>query len=287
MLTSLTRTLFLFVAGFLIVSLGLIPAAQAQEQTQVVPDRPGLGDGAATVDAGAFQAELGYQYSRATVELFNDDVSLNSHNIGQLFLRYGAVDFLELRLGVGSLAVLTSSEEGDESASGYVGAGQGAGTFGTTLGAKAEFLTTDVATLSGLASISIPTQTGDFDSRDDRARQEAKLILNTALGSGLSLTVNGGATFFWSAGGNEFVDGDRLTRWLFIPTLNIAINEQVGAYVGYAGFYNSEIPNDNFVEAGFTFLSSPTTQLDVNGGFRVDDNVDSEFFIGLGLAQRF
>jgi hypothetical protein len=36
-----------------------------------------------------------------------------------------------------------------------------------------------------------------------------------------------------------------------------------------------------------TFLATPDTQIDLNGGLRVDDNVDSEFFLGVGLSQRF
>jgi hypothetical protein len=115
--------------------------------------------------------------------------------------------------------------------------------------------------------------------------------LNAALGSNLSLTVNAGANFFWSEGEEAFLS-DRKVEYVFIPTLNIGITETTSAYVGYAGFYSDDsqpfdAANANFVETGVTFLATPDTQIDLNGGLRVDDNVDSEFFLGVGLSQRF
>lgn len=93
--------------------------------------------------------------------------------------------------------------------------------------------------------------------------------------------MNGGTSFFWAGGEQE----DRLFSALFIPTLNFSINEQVGAYVGYFGQY-WEFANTNLVEGGFTFLANDDTQLDLNVGYRIDDNGDG-YFVGVGLAQRF
>ncbi len=274
MLTSSTRSAPLLLAGLVALVFALAPSTV---QAQISSDRPGLGDGATVIAPGTFQAELGYQLGQASLA----DIDVTTHSIGQLFLRYGVTDYLEVRGGVGSIGV-ASSDAFAENLTGYVGAGQGSGNFGTTLGAKLRLLDAETATLSGLASVSAPTLSGDFETSDDRARQEVKFILDAALGSNLSLTVNGGSTFFWSSG---FQD-DRAVEWLFIPTLNIPINEKVGTYVGYGGFY-TDGENTNFVEAGLTLLATPDTQLDVNGGFRVDDNVDSQFFLGVGLAQRF
>jgi hypothetical protein len=270
-------------AGLLALTFLVTPSLA---QAQIASDRPGLGDDAAVVAPRTVQTELGYQLAQAS----EGDRDATLHSFGQLFLRFGLTDYLELRGGVGSIGVL-SVDGDDENASGYIGAGQGFTSYGTTLGTKVRLLNTETATLSGLASISVPTRTGDFETVDDRARQEVKGILNAALGSNLSLTVNAGANFFWSEGEEAFLS-DREVEYVFIPTLNIGITETTSAYVGYAGFYSDDsqpfdAANANFVETGVTFLATPDTQIDLNGGLRVDDNVDSEFFLGVGLSQRF
>lgn len=239
----------------LLLFLGTAPV---DTRAQIVPDRPGFGDGTATVGAGAFQASLGYA--------FNGN-GINQHELGQLLLRYGVTDALELRGGVNSYVVNESPID-----NGYNGTG---------VGAKLRLFQNETSALSGVATLGLPTETGPFDVGDDRARQEVKLAFDGALGEGLTLSVNGGASFFYSAG----VQDDRFVEWLFIPTLSFGVTENTGAYVGYAGFYDDG-PNTNWVEGGVTFLSTVNTQFDVNTGLQIDDNADA-FFVGLGVAHRF
>jgi hypothetical protein len=234
---------------------GMTPLSSS---AQISADRPSFGDGTATVRPGTFQAGLGYA--------FNGN-GLNSHDLGQLLLRYGVTDALEVRGGVNSY-VVNESPVGN----GYVGSG---------IGAKLNLLETETSALSGVATVSLPTGTGVYDTIDDRARQEVKLAFDGALGEGLTLSMNGGASFYYSAG----VQDDRAVQWLFIPTLSVDVTDTVGAYVGYAGFYD-EGSNENWVEGGLTFLSSLDTQFDVNTGLRVDENAN-DFFVGLGVAHRF
>lgn len=231
----------------------LLTLAPSAVQAQVVPDRPGLGDGSAVVGTQAIQAELGYA--------LNDFGGATQHEVGQLLLRYGVNDFLELRGGINSY-VFTEADDGYN---------------GTSVGAKVRLWRSNVAQLSGVATTGLPTGTGRFESRDDRVRQTLKLAFDGALGTGLSLTVNGGLSFYYT--------DDAATQWLVIPTLTTSINERTGFYVGYGGFY-TENANSNFVEAGLTYLTTPSTQIDVNTGLQLDEGSDY-FFIGLGLAHRF
>ncbi|MEF8940074.1 MAG: transporter [Salinivenus sp.] len=231
-------------------TLSLAPSASAQ----ISADRPGFGDGTATVAPGTFQAGLGYAVNGNGV---------TSHELGQLFLRYGVTDALELRGGVGSYVAIESPFD-----NGYNGTG---------VGAKLRLFQNETSALSGVATLGLPTGTGAFDTVDDRARQTVKLAYDGALGEGLTLSVNGGASFFYT--------DDSAVEWLFIPTLSFGLTETTGAYVGYAGFYDDG-PNANWVEGGLTLLANPDTQLDVNTGLRVDDNGD-DFFVGLGVAHRF
>ncbi len=238
----------------LLLSAGLPSASSAQ----ISADRPGFGDGTTTVAPGTFQAGLGYA--------FNGNGS-NSHELGQLFLRYGLSNRIEVRGGVGSYVVLESPRD-----NGY---------GGTSVGTKVRLTQTDLWALSGVASLGLPTGTGPFDTADDRARQEVKLAFDGALGKTITVSVNGGAGFFYSSG----VQNDRAVEWLFIPTLSFGVTETTGAYVGYAGFY-TDATNSNWVEGGVTFLPNSDTQFDVNTGLRLDE-VSDAFFLGLGVARRF
>jgi len=206
----------------------VLAAAPLSSSAQISADRPGFGDGAATVAPGTFQAGLGYA--------FNTN-GFNSHELGQLLLRYGLTDGVELRGGVNSYVVNESPLD-----NGYNGTG---------VGTKIRLFQNELSSLSGVATLSLPTGTGVYDTRDERARQTAKLAFDGALGEDITLSVNGGASFFYSAG----VQDDRDVEWLFIPTLSFSVTETTGAYVGYAGFYDDG-PNTNWVEGGFTFLSN-------------------------------
>jgi hypothetical protein len=222
---------------------------------QITSDRPGFADGAATVAPGTVQGELGYAFSEAS--------GAAAHEFGQLLLRTGVTDRLELRGGLGSYIV-------NEGENGYDGA---------SIGAKVTVLTTSTAALSAVTTTTIPV--GTAPGADDRARQTVKLAFDAGLTDRLAVGVNSGASFYYSAGTRE----ERAPEGLFLVALGGSLTSSVDAFVGYAGFYGKE-DNRSWVEGGFTVLATPDTQLDVNGGVRVDGNVDSTFFLGLGIAQR-
>ena len=249
-MTSFPRVSLLRAALLLAMLVGLAPEAT---RAQFAPDRPGLGDGSSVVNPQTVQAEMGYA--------LNDNDGFTQHELGQLLLRYGVNGFLELRGGINSY-VFTDANDGYS---------------GTSVGAKVRLWRSELAQLSGVATTDLPTGTGRFSARDDRARQELKLAFDGALGSGLTLSVNGGLRFFYT--------DNAQTEWLFIPTLSTSLSARTGFYVGYGGFY-AENANANFVEAGLTYLTGPNTQVDVNTGFQVDEGSDA-FFLGLGLAHRF
>lgn len=243
------RPLASSLGGLLALLLLLAPSAvQAQG---INSDRPGFGDGSATLMQGTLQTELGTAFG-------NDDYG-PSAELGQLLVRYGATDFLEFRAGVGSIALDAPDAE-------YTG---------TSLGAKLRLAQTSTTRLSVVSSVGLANGSGFYSS--DNVSQSAKLALDGALGSNLTLTLNGGLAWTYS--------DSNTTTYLFIPTLSIGINENAGAYVGYAGFY-TEFRNQNWVEGGFTFTPTPNTQIDINTGLQLDEYGDA-VFIGIGLAQRF
>ena len=246
MQTVLTR-----VAVALLLPLAVVCLGPPVATGQISADRPGFGDGTATVAPGTVQAELG----AATA---NDDFGTNAE-VGQLLFRYGVVGFLELRGGVGSLALDPPDTE-------YTG---------TSVGGKLRLFQSPLSAVSLVSTWSLPTGSGTFAS--DRVSQTLALAYDGALGDDLGLSVNAGTEVPYG--------GDEDASYLFIPTLSVDIAEGIGGYVGYAGFYSVGL-NTNYVEAGATLLASPDTQLDLNTGLQIDENRDA-FFVGLGLAHRF
>lgn len=218
---------------------------------QLSADRPGFGDGTTTVAPGTFQAELGAAAA-------NDDYGPTAE-FGQLLLRYGIADFLELRGGIGSFALDAPDTE-------YTG---------TSVGGKLRLFQSPLSALSLVSTWDLPTGSGAYES--DRVSQTLALAYDGALGEGLGISVNAGTSIPY--------DGGASPSYRFIPTLGVDLTDQVGGYVGYAGFYSTGL-NTNYLEAGLTLLTSPNTQLDVNTGLQVDENRDA-FFLGLGLAHRF
>ncbi|MCS3702503.1 transporter [Salinibacter ruber] len=239
------------IALALFLSFAVVLLAPSSATGQISADRPGFGDGTTTVAPGTVQAEFGAAAA-------NDDFGTNAE-LGQLLLRYGVADFLELRGGIGSFALDAPDTE-------YTG---------TSVGGKLRLVQSSLSALSVVSTWNLPTGSGAFES--DRVSQTLALAYNGALGEGLGISVNGGTEVPYGG------DGD--PSYLFIPTLSVDLADGVGGYVGYAGFYSTGL-NTNYVEAGLTLLSSPNTQLDVNTGLQVDEN-RSAFFAGLGLAHRF
>lgn len=222
---------------------------------QITADRPGFADGTATVATGTFQGELGYALNRAG--------DATTHDLGQVLLRTGLTDRWELRGGVNSYVV-------SEGENGYGGA---------SLGTKFILLETARSALGTVATATLPI--GTTPGAPDRTRQTLKLAFDAALTDQIAIGVNSGASFFYSAGSQD----ERNPEGLFLAALGGSLTSSVDAFVGYGGFYNKNA-NRSWIEGGLTMLATPDVQLDVNGGVRIDGNVDSTFFLGAGFAHR-
>lgn len=223
-------------------------------RAQIVTDRPGFADGAVTVAERTVQAEMGYA--------FRGNGS-SAHDVGQLLIRAGITESLELRGRVGSYTV-TEGEEGYD---------------GAALGAKLNVLDTRAAALGAMATTTLPI--GTAPGASDRVRQEVKFALDAALAEGVALSVNSGVRVYYSSG----IQDERAPEGLFLGALGGTLSESVVVFVGYGGFYG-KVANRSWLEGGLTVLANPDTQLDANVGLRVDGNVDSAFFVGVGLARR-
>ena len=64
------------------------------------------------------------------------------------------------------------------------------------------------------------------------------------------------------------------------------LSKQSGVFFEYAGTYAKRMEGNHVVHVGWAFRSTPDTQFDVHGGFRLS-SVDSEPFIAMGYSVRY
>jgi len=234
------------------------PAVAAGQERPVSPDlvsdRPGLGDGVHVVAPGVLHTELGVELA--------DRGPATEVSLGQAVLRYGAGP-LEVRAHLNSLVVRRNGSDD----AGFQDLALGT-KFGIVGDADASFRA------SGLATLGLPTGSAAFGG-DQAAAGLTALAEWSPAGSGIAVTGNAGIT-------QPLEDGD--PAWTFIVTPGGAVDsvEGLGVYGGWAGFF-ADGGDENWIEAGLTYLLDPETQLDVNGGWSPDAE---DLFVGVGLARR-
>ncbi|SMO83660.1 transporter [Gracilimonas mengyeensis] len=225
------------------------------------PDRPGIGNGSSITPERMLGVEAGIE--------FTDSEISNRLDIGQVLLRYGIIDKLELRAALNSYTrVNVETSFFSDSYSGF---------NDMDIGAKYNFIskTENHPSVSGMAELTLPVGSDRFSSGD--------------ISSTLTVLSDYDLNDMWSVSSNlgywfnpEVANADYWT-FTFTPSFTIPNNEDIAGYFGYAGLYY-EGGSTNWLETGVTYTLAGNTQLDVNFGYESDAEV---FFIGAGYAQGF
>lgn len=231
--------------------------ARGQERPpapEIVPDRPGLGDGVHGVASGVFQLETGVEVA--------DRGPDTEWSLGQAVLRFGAGP-LELRALLDSYVL----RRGGVDDQGFRDVAVGA-KVGVAEDAR------ERARLSALGTLSLPTGSSGFGT--DQATAGATALGEWTPGGGpVSVAANAGVTL-------PLERGDPAWRLVVTPGASIDGVEGLGAYGGWAGFFAGG-GDRHWLEAGLTYLLDRETQLDLNGGWSPDGD---HAFLGMGLARR-
>lgn len=231
--------------------------AQAQNFS---PDRPGIANGSFITPESMLGVEAGIQFST------NDFV--NQFSLGQVLLRYGVQENLEVRASLGSFTSATYTLIGGEQTE--------SGFQDMSVGAKYNFVSGGGnPSISGLFNVSLPVGSDAFSS--DEIVPSLGVLADHLLNEMWSISSNLG--YYFGVGNLE-------DSWLFTltPGFSIPANENIGGYFGYAGRYYGEDLNLNWLEAGATYNIESGAQLDVNLGFETKNET---FFIGAGFAKTF
>lgn len=239
----------------------LLVTSTTQAQDAISTDRPSFGAGSAIISPGLFQVESGYTLTHTE--------TVDVHTIGEVLVRVGVVERLELYLGLNSYAIVdgpTGSIDGIEDATAGIKVRLHEPPLAAPVGAP---------TVSALLTSRLPT--GADALGEDELQPEGRLLVDWSFedfGLGANLGVG-----FPSSGGDHFA---QLFASLAAST---SLSDVVSAYLEYYTLQPAAEGGSNagFLNAGLAFLAANHVQLD--GRFGVGLNgTDTDYFFGFGLA---
>jgi hypothetical protein len=283
-----TKTLALLCRSCLLCLLSLLPllpgsagAQSARPEAQndadpwedaLVTDRPDFTESAVSVAPGRVQLEGGYTFSQVEAE--------KTHTVGELLARFGALDRLEFRLGINSAVFQSAQDSADVPASPPRSV---QGLDDITLGLKVELLRPPpskpgLPRLGLIAGTSIPT--GRSDVGANRVQPGATLAAGWDLTDWLSLGTNVGYAYL------EGDDG-RFDELAGSAAFGFGLTRRLGAFAEWFGTFPLPADRDeaNTINAGATYLLSPSLQLDTRIGVGLN-GPRPNFFVGAGAAWR-
>lgn len=249
--SSLPRGLIAVVAASSALALSLPASAQVPPRASFSADRPWLGDRAAVMGEGLWQAELG-----ATIRAEEYDEFL----VGSALLRAGLAG-VELRLSVPPGLV---RHEGGFLQLGDLG-----------LGVKVP-LDLGGAWWKWAAVGTLTLPTGADDVSTGEAGGDGTLVGEVELSGDVTLALNAGYGFLF-----DDVTGGTVS-FLATPAFPLPGSADLRAYLGLATRVRSG-DDDVVVEWGLTRMEGASRQWDLNAGYDPGSHV---WFLGIGIADR-
>lgn len=243
------------ILSIILCSFFVATAVQAQSFS---PDRPGIGNGSFITPQNMLGVEAGFQY---TTSEFTNQV-----DIGQVLLRYGLAEKVEVRALINSY-VSTTFDGPVESISGFQD---------MSAGLKYNFIGENRSTsVSGLVEFSFPV--GSDEYTNDEVVPSMVILADRSLNELWGISSNFGYNF-----GPGSLDDNWF--YTFTPSFSFPSNESIAGYFGYAGMYFGNNFNRHWLEGGLTYALERGAQLDVNLGYETEAEV---LFIGAGFAKGF
>lgn len=230
----------------------------AQDIPELITDRPDQTESAAIVPKGSLQIETGVVFAQTKVEGILGDTNINEFSIAGTLLRYGLNSSFELRAGGGYFNT-DADQLFNES---------GFGDF--IIGAKL-LLPVKNIDMALLAHLALPVGNETYSPE----KIEPELILSAAkdLSENISLGIN--------FGGNWDSDIEEVS-FFYTAALGFGLNEKLGTFVEVYGNLKEELHN---FDGGFTYLISPTVQLDASAGVNLNGE-NTAWFLSSGISFR-
>ena len=235
-----------------------LPNAMAQDAAYADPisaERPGFSSSPLALGKSVFQLEAGYQFSQ-----LDGTPDFDEHLLPLALMRYGIAEKLELQVGWSGLSV---TDQGGNSDSAVTDA---------SIGVKWQVNDSAASVpLALFAGLSIPIGDDAVSANEAEPTFGAFWSHSAALdwfGTVLIKESNDEAVYANAVGISLPLEGDR------------------SAYIEYYGEYGGQSGPVNFLNGGISYLPTHNVQLDLHGGFSLNDR-GADMFLGAGVAVRF
>ncbi|MEO9887475.1 MAG: hypothetical protein ABJR05_09285 [Balneola sp.] len=212
---------------------------------RISADRPGAGFSTFTVPSKTLYLESGAS------------ISSDFSDIGQVFLRTGLSDDLEIQFNVGSLLFIDGVDKPRVAVQSLA--------LKYSLGSFAE----EKLNLSLYSRTNLPFFNNDYEYYLTRFMILGDYSINDTWGINSNF------------GYGDFVDGLNNGSFNFNITPGFSVNDNTAAYFGYAVTFDENFSSD-LIEAGMVHFLNPSFQLDA--GFIYSDGDD--LFLTIGIAKR-
>jgi hypothetical protein len=256
---------WLLLTVLIFATLSKFSVAQENLPEALVTDRPDFTESTETVKLGRLQLESGYTFTR-----INNN---KEHTLGELLLRVGAGQRLELRIGLNSYALMRSPSS---NASGF---------HDILLGVKAKLVQgserfgLNRPNLAVIVATTLPTGSDAFG--EPKLQPEVKIALGWDLSERLALASN--LNYAYAS-----EEAERFSQFSGSISFGYSLTERFGTYLEYFSFMPSikEGPNSKHLNGGLTYLVNYNHQLDVRVGIGLNGETP-DYFFGLGVSWRW
>jgi len=242
--------------GLILLSISL---ASAQDLDTVNPDRPSFSSSAHTVAKGDVQLEGGFTRARSG--------SAVGYDIGQILVRTGISNRVELRAGVPSYQIVE------------LPANRVTGADDVLVETKVLLMSRKRVALGALASATLPT--GSRDVAEHTFQPGATLITDITVSSAVSVTCN--ASYF-----RLTTTGLRYNSVSGVSTANFSLPSGVSVFTEFFAFNQFHDRPQKYIGAGVALRLGRHTSIDASGGFGIHNGFDGpDHYFGAGVSRLF
>ncbi|MCH1473194.1 MAG: transporter [Bacteroidia bacterium] len=236
---------------------------------QIETDRPDFTESPNTVPKGALQVETGFVIENDQIDNLGGSLEYQNMTLNTTLLRWGILDQLELRFNWANkrneATQKQSIQGGQDSTSSSIEHG-----FATSfVGFKTNLYKTDKISIGFLGHMYIPDlSSGDFKVDNQKVASELLFPVSYQITERFGVAAQYGIS--WDGFTPNPTTGYTLA-------FGYAITDQLNCYIEPYGFLTNNGEELHLVNGGFTYLVNDNFQLDLTGGFGLNDEAQDNF----------
>lgn len=253
----------------------MVAFASFVASAQIETDRPDFAESPNTVPKRALQIETGFVLENDQLDNLGGSLEYQNLTLNTTLLRWGILDQLELRFNWANKRNEATQKQliqgGQDSTSSSIQRG-----FATSfVGFKTNLYKTDKISIGFLGHLYIPElSSGDFKVDNQKVASELLFPVSYQITERFGIAAQYGIN--WDGLSPNPTSGYTLA-------FGYAITDQLNCYIEPYGFLTNNGEELHHVNGGFTYLVNDNFQLDLTGGFGLNDEAPDNF-ISCGVS---